>query len=206
MVSTRYAGDYRLDLKKDSKGKLRRVLVYTGPHYEFARALSDVKVHRNRCLVLMIIVWSFFIAEIVAETSWMHYWYIALPLICSVMPKAFVTTGIYYLYKTKLPYDRMHKERTMDRIKGQSLLDIVLTAWTLGACIVLSVTGQCRWESMQDIAFLVLSAGVILLMAAMIKLATAFDMKEIPNPNALKWKKMDSLEEAALDTDEENHL
>lgn len=139
MLRNKYAKDYRIEAYSGKGGKVKEKAVYVGPLYSIAEVDLSRQIFR-KMTGLFIISLVLFVSSLWNYTGITRVLYVSLPLLG--MPV------VFYLYFTALmhvrsmtgTFDREHKEKGTDRLKGIGVTGmvvsgIVLTGAVVRACI-----------------------------------------------------------------------
>lgn len=187
MVSLKYAKDFRLDTYTDEKGKVKDCTVYVGPLYEWAISGQVLKKYRIKLLLLTLLQIVLFVSSLWNYSDLTRLWWVVVPYSCLFLVFVLQCMVCYNLFVLKGQMQREQKDKTVDRLKGCSVMGCILS----GISIV-STTGSliANMVNIQfwDIYYIIVEMVLFIIFLYNMKSSGTLLVKELVNPVAEEWK------------------
>ncbi len=187
MLSLKYAKEYRLDTFTDESGKVKDCTVYIGPLYEWNASEATIKSLRGRISVITLVQAVLFISSLWNYNDLSRLWWVVVPYCCLLFVFLYLTAVCYNLFTVKGQFHREKKEKTVDRMKGCSVMGALLVGISLIAATVSSVMGLIHF-GVWDIWFVLTETILMVSFLYEVKLSKELQVRELPNPKAEEWK------------------
>ena len=184
MISTRYANDYRMDYEKDENGRGRTKLVYVGSLYQFNTEKSNAFQKWGQAAGILALLWVVWIGCAFLEQGLMHSVFVSIPYILIGIPLLYLTSGLYHLRRSRYPFEKMHKEHSVDRFKPCCLMSIICCGIVIAGAVQRYAVMEAGVRSVWNLFFI---AGMAIFIAGtviILKISQWFTVHEIDNPNA----------------------
>lgn len=186
MLSSKYVKDYRMDTQTSASGKVKRKMVYVGPHYVWSAAESEMKTLRLRFSVLTMLGWILFIGSQLFYSNLSRVWYVVLPYEFFLIILLMWVGVLWNLFFAKQPMTRETRDKTCDRLKGASVAGIVCSLVTVAGIAVAVITRG--YHTTADISFMMIDPLLFHLMQQGRKLSKKLTVTEQVNPLTEEWK------------------
>lgn len=186
MLSSKYVKDYRMDTQTTASGKVKRNMVYVGPHYVWSAAEAEMKSLRIKCLVLAILGWVIFIGSQLFHSDLSRVWYVVLPYEFFFLILMMWTGAVWNLLFAKQPMTRETKEKTCERFKGASVAGMVCSLVTAAGITAVVITRG--YHTIPDICFMAADPLLLFLMLCGVGLGKKLTVTEQTNPLTEEWK------------------
>lgn len=186
MISSKYAGYYRMDTEKAPDGKVKTKMVYTGPLFRWKLTGEALKRQRLLCLVPAVAGWLILLGSMLFYSDLSRLFYIILPHACQILVLCFYTAAVYNFFTAAQPMRLEKKDKTYDRMRGSAMVGMVLGAGTfageVSAVIFLGFTKPA------DILFMAAAVFLFLLFLYGFKMSGGLTVVEEENPAKEEWK------------------
>lgn len=187
MLSLKYAREYRLDTFTDESGKVKDCTVYIGPLYEWIISETMLKSLRGRLSVITLVQVILFISSIWNYNDLSRLWWVVVPYCCLLFVFLYQTTVCYNLFTVKGQFHREKKEKTVERMKGCSVMGVILSGVSIVAATISVIPGIVNVQ-IWDVWLLVVNTFMIVCFLYLVKLSGELQVREVPNPKAKEWK------------------
>ncbi len=187
MVSLKYAKEYRLDTFTDERGKVKDCTVYIGPLYEWTGSEKQRRSTAVKLLVMTLIQSVLFVFSLWNYSDLTKLWWVILPYACLLFVYLFLATVCRNLFVVTGQFHREKKEKTVDRLKACSVMGLIFAGSTVISAFV-SLFLDFIKIGLWDICFVIADMIMIVLFICELRIAGGMEVKELPNPDAEKWK------------------
>jgi len=154
----RYADDYEVVVKKDSKGRDKKIAVYRGIYFEITLSQEQLNKYRvfNLFLLFSIII-VHMVGGFVANQG-MYQFYIVLPYVLTFLPIYLLTVGIFRLPKEKRLFRRDEVGLSFKRMKTATIIFLILSGIGIVGEIVFLI-----WFAKENLTLEIVFLGLLLL-------------------------------------------
>lgn len=168
-------------------GKIKTKTVYTGPYYSWNMEETTLGKLRTIYTVLGLISCGLYIGSMLFYSNFSKLWFVIMPYACMILVLTFLGSAIINLIHAPQPMKRETKDRTIDRIKGSSVIGMIFC----GGTIIGEIYAAYKLQSeiiVNDWLFLTATIFLFALMLYGFKASKRIRVKEEINPIAEKWK------------------
>ncbi len=189
MVSTKYNKYYRTTAEQDKNGKMKTVVVYTGPYY-----IYDIpKAKAKKLLILLsalgVIGTGIFVGSLLFYSEITRIFYVSVPYACNFLSLAMILMGILNLWNGKEKLTIEQYDKSIPRIRGFSIGGMIfIIASLIGSTVAFLISEDVHFAG-TNIIFLVCEVLLFINMLCMLKVCFLFCTKEEANPIAKEWEK-----------------
>ncbi len=187
MLSLKYAKEYRLDTFMDKSGKVKDCTVYIGPLYEWAISEAVIKSLRGRLSIITPVQAVLFISSIWNYNDLSRLWWVVVPYCCLLFVLLYLTIVCYNLFTVKGQFHREKKDKTVDRMRGCSVMGAILVGVSFVSATISMIIGMVKVQ-VWDIWFILVETILIVSFLYEVKLSKQLQVHELPNPKAQEWK------------------
>ena len=176
-----------MDTQTTSTGKVKNKMIYTGPLYRWAMTEETLKKSRILYLILNLAAWGIFIGSMLFYSNLSRIIYIILPYACLMPVFFYFSTAACNLLFAKQPMNKEIKEKTYDRVKGSTLVGMILSGGSfvgevVGSLLVLNAVKT------EDILFMTATVILFIILCLGFVNARKLIVSEEVNPAAEEWK------------------
>lgn len=186
VLSTKYVKDYRMDTRTMPSGKVKRIMVYTGPLYEWDLTAECLKGLRIRYGCLTGAGWLLFLSSLSFYSNVSRILYVTLPYACFIPVLAFLTGASFKLAVTHGAMNRENKDKICVRLKNSSAAGMVCGIFT-GIGVIASIFLQ-KFSGGNDLLFAAADILLTLLCLYGFKNSRSLLVRETANPVAREWE------------------
>lgn len=187
MLSLKYAKEYRLDTFTDESGKVKDCTVYIGPLYEWTISEAEIKSLRGRISIITLIQAVLFISSLWNYNDLSRLWWVVVPYCCLLFVFLYLAAVCYNLFTVKGQFHREQKEKTVDRMKGCSVMGAILVGVSFVAATISTLAGMVNF-GIWDIWFALVELLLMVSLLYEVKLSKELQVRELVNPKAEEWK------------------
>ena len=187
MLSTKYTKEYRLDTFTDKNGKVKDCTVYIGPLYEWAAPEKLIRKLGAVLSMLTALQAVLFVSSLWNYCDLSRLWWVVVPYCCLLFVFLYMAVVCFHLLTLKGAFHREQKDKTVDRMKGCSVMGAILSGITVISSTVSVIMGLVNMKAW-DVWFVVTAAFMLIIFLYDIRLSAKVQVREVPNPKALEWK------------------
>lgn len=187
MLSLKYAKEYRLDTFTDESGKVKDCTVYVGPLYEWITTEEVLKKLRLKLSVIVGLQAVLFVSSLWNYNDLSRLWWVVVPYACLLFVFLLQMCVCYNLFTVKGQFHREKKDKTVDRMKGCSVMGAILSGVSIVSAtvsMIMSLVNIQFW----DIYYIAVMLVMVITFIYCIRLSREIQVRELPNPKAEEWK------------------